>query len=126
MNLPTKDQINAAARHAASFVSGAIVVFGLSKSFNPQQVADAINQLGTVASDVATLIGLISPIVAAYFAAKSASPQQQIASVAANPEVQRVVVSSQAVADAAPAKVVTPADVANGNAPPITGVGKLY
>lgn len=119
MNLPTTSQIAAATRHAATFAGGAVTMFGLTKAIDPVALTNAINAVGTLGQDLVTVIGLITPLITGFIAWRSASPANQIKAVAANPDVQRVVVSSQAVADAAPAKVVTPTDIAAGNAPPI-------
>jgi hypothetical protein len=96
-------------------------MFGLSKAIDPAKLVDAINAFGTLGQDLVTVIGLLTPLISGYIAWRSASPKSQMAAVAANPDVQRIVVTSQAVADAAPAKVVTTADVNKGTAPPLTG-----
>lgn len=128
MNLPTSNQVNAATRHAASFAAGAIAMFGISTKVDPQTVVAIINSLGTLTNDAITLIGLATPLIAAWYAQRSARPDMQKASVAAAgnlvvptsspasaitvanaiaaiPQVTQVV-STQAVADATPSDKV--------------------
>jgi predicted Kef-type K+ transport protein len=112
MWLPTRDQVNAAARHAASFAGGAILVFGLSTKINVETVNQIIAATGTVVNDMIVLAGLISPLVAGYFASKSASPTSQAAAVAATgakvvttPEIAAAVPSPNVVSETE-AKVV--------------------
>jgi hypothetical protein len=111
MNLPTTSQVLAATRHVATFAAGAIAMFGLSTKINPDQVAAIINGAGTAINDIIILIGLITPIVSAYLASRSASPAQQIKSVDALPEVAGVVtkptVEGRALAAAAQSDTVT-------------------
>jgi predicted Kef-type K+ transport protein len=101
MWLPTKDQVNAASRHVASFAGGAILVFGLSTKINVDTVNQVIAATGTVVNDVILLVGLLSPLVAGYFASRSASPTAQAAAVGATgakvittPEIAAAVPSS--------------------------------
>lgn len=84
MNLPTPAQVNAAARHAASFAGGAILMFGLSTKINVDTVNQIIAATGTLVNDAVVLIGLLSPIVMAVIASRSASPASQAASIGAN------------------------------------------
>jgi hypothetical protein len=83
MWLPTQAQVNAATRHAASFAGGAILMFGLSTKIDPETVKNIINSLGTAVNDIVVIIGLVSPLIAGYFASKSASPVAQAQAVAA-------------------------------------------
>jgi hypothetical protein len=83
MWLPSQAQVNAACRHIASAVGGAILVFGLSGKIDVNAVNQIITAAGTVVNDVVILIGLVSPMIAAYFASKSASTQSQAAALAA-------------------------------------------
>jgi hypothetical protein len=128
VNLPTSNQVNAATRHAASFAAGAVAMFGLSSKIDPQTLVAIINSAGTLINDGITLVGLATPIVAAWYAQRSARPDMQKASVvaagnlvvptaspaaaitvanaiAALPEVKQVV-STQATADATPSDKV--------------------
>ena len=84
MNLPTSNQVLAATRHIASFAAGAIAMFGLSTKINPDQVVALINSAGTAVNDIIVLIGLATPLITSYFAARSASPTSQIKAVDAH------------------------------------------
>lgn len=106
MNLPTTSQVLAATRHVATFAAGAIAMFGLSTKINPDQVTAIINGAGTAINDIVILIGLITPVVSAYLATRSASPAQQIKAVEANPNVAAVIATPAVAADAGP-KVVS-------------------
>ena len=83
MWLPTQAQVNAATRHVASFAGGAIMVFGLAGKINPDTVNQLITQTGVLVNDAVLLLGLLSPIVAAYFASKSASTASQVSAAVA-------------------------------------------
>lgn len=99
MWLPTQAQVNAATRNIASGVAGAVLMFGLSSKIDVNAVGRAIAAAGTVVNDVIVLIGLVSPLVAAYFASKSASPTAQAKAVTA---AGAVVVASPELAAATP------------------------
>ncbi len=86
MWLPTQGQVNAATRHIASAISGGILVFGLSTKINPDTVNKIISAMGPIINDVVTLIGLVGPIIAGYYASKSASPTAQAAAVGSSAE----------------------------------------
>ena len=107
MNLPTNSQILAATRHVASFAAGAIAMFGLSTKINPDQVVGIINSFGTLISDGVVLIGLVTPVVAGWMAAKSASPASQISAVAANPDVSKIITTPQVASEHTSEKVVS-------------------
>jgi predicted lipid-binding transport protein (Tim44 family) len=92
MQLPTQAEVNAASRHAASFAGGAILAFGLSTKIDPDTVKSIIAATGTAVNDIIVLIGMVTPLVAGYFAKQSASPVAQ----------------AQAVASAAAAKTLPP------------------
>lgn len=84
MQLPTQAQVNAAARHIASFAGGAIMVFGLSTKIDVNTVNQVIAATGTVVNDGILLVGLVGPLLAGYCASKSASPAAQAAAIGAN------------------------------------------
>lgn len=84
MWLPTQAQVNAASRHAASFAGGAIMVFGLSTKIDVNTVNQVIAATGTAVNDIILLVGLASPLLAGFFASKSASPTAQAAAIGAN------------------------------------------
>lgn len=83
MNLPTQDQVNAASRHIASAVGGAVVMFGLSSKIDINTVNTIINSLGSIVNNVVIILGIVTPAIAAYYAQKSAKPESQAASLEA-------------------------------------------
>lgn len=82
MELPTQAEINAATRHLASGAGGFILAFGLSSKISPDTVQAIINAAGDLVGNLVTIAGLITPVIAAYFAKKSASPVAQAQTVA--------------------------------------------
>ena len=106
MNLPTQAQVEAAARHLASAAGGAILLFGLSTKFDPTAVGAVINASGTLVNDVIMLIGLVTPIIAGFYASKTASPTSQAAAVAAT---GAIVITTPAIAAAVPSANVVSA-----------------
>lgn len=68
-----------------------------------------------------SLAGLLIIIASAAWGVINKRKANKIAMAAATPGVQRIVLTSQAEADAQPANVVTPADIAKGTAPPLSG-----
>lgn len=101
MNLPTTAQVLAATRHVASFAAGAIAILGLSTKINPDQAAAIINSLGTLVSDAVVVIGLVTPVLAAWLASRSASPAAQIRAVDAMPDVAKIIPTTDAAPDSA-------------------------
>lgn len=101
MWLPTQAQVNAATRHIASAIGGGILVFGLSTKIDPATVTNIIGAAGTVINDVIVLIGLVSPLIAGYYASKSASPASQAASITKT-EPGTIVVTTPEIAKATP------------------------
>src|SRR5882762_10959777 len=77
MQLPTQAEVNAASRHVASFAGGAILAFGLSTKIDPDTVKSIITATGNMVNDIILLVGLVAPVVAGYFAKKTASPDSQ-------------------------------------------------
>lgn len=73
------------------------------------------------ASIASALAGLLIVIATAIWGAIGKTKANKIAMAAAVPGVQQIVVTSQALADSQSVKVVTPADIKAGNAPPLTG-----
>jgi hypothetical protein len=107
MWLPTQAQVNAAARHAASFAGGAILVFGLSAKIDVNTINQIIAAAGTVVNDGVVLIGLVTPLLAGYFASRSASATAQAAAVGATgakvittPEIAAAVPSNNVMSSA--------------------------
>ena len=105
MKLPTQGQVNAATRHLASFAAGAIAVFGLESKVDPSQMTALINGLGALSDDVISIVGIITPMVAALYAARASSPKSQIASVQALPQAQVIVTDPKL---ASPGVIVDP------------------
>jgi hypothetical protein len=84
MWLPTKDQVDAASRHAISIAGTAVVIFGLqAKGFSAEQLAALIKSLGDTVNSAVVLIGAALPIYAALMASHKSSATQQIAKVQA-------------------------------------------
>lgn len=109
MNLPSQAQVNAIARHVASAAAGAVILFGLSTKVDPAAVTNIINATGTLVNDIILLVGLVTPIVSAFYASKTASLTSQAAAVAAT---GAIVVTTPAIAAAVPSpNVVSSADV---------------
>lgn len=99
MWLPTQAQVNAFTRNLASGIGGAVLMFGLSTKIDINTVNQVIGAAGTVVNDLVVLIGMASPLIAGYFASKSASPTAQAKAVAAT---GAVVVGSAELAAATP------------------------
>ena len=93
MNLPTPAEVNAAARHAGSFAAGAVAMFGLQSKIDPATVVAIVNSLGNLTNDAVLLIGLVTPLVTAYLASRSASPDAQKKAVSLQPNT--IVVQTQ-------------------------------
>lgn len=113
---PTWAQYKAAGRHALSYGAGAITAaaaMGLVSQSDSTDLMSGLNQIAggleSIVKGAGVIAGVLAPMYAAYKAAHSASPQEQIKTVAAMPEV-KAIVATPAVADAAPsAKVVATA-----------------
>lgn len=103
MWLPTQSQVNAATRNIASAAAGAVLMFGLSTKISPDTVTAIVTAVGTLVGSIVTFLGVVGPIVAAYYASKSASPASQVAAVSANKSVTDMTVTDPALADAAKA-----------------------
>ena len=109
MNLPNPNQVNAITRHAGSFAAGAIAMFGLQSKLDPATITAIINSLGTLTNDVIVFIGLVTPLITAYLASRSASADAQKKAVSLQPNTVVVQTNSPAatleVANAAAANV---------------------
>jgi hypothetical protein len=101
MNLPSQDQVNSAAKIIGSFLGGLLLAFGLTSKISPDAVTAIVNATSGLVNDVITLIGLVSPIFLAYFAAKSASQTAQVRAVQAMPGVEQITVNAKANPDLA-------------------------
>ena len=136
MNLPTQDQVLASGRHVVTFASGGITMFAalhLITGGDANSAANALNQIGHGFSEIiaggGTLLAIGSGLLAALSAnpliqllkgAKAVSSDPSIAknatvaeqatvatAIEAMPEV-KVVVASDAVANASPSPSVLP------------------
>lgn len=103
MPLPTAPEVNAIARNAASFAAGIIALVGLGSKLPPDTVTAIFAAFGSVVNDVILLVGLVTPLITAYFARASATPAAQAQSVA---ETGAMVLTSSAVAAATPSPLV--------------------
>jgi hypothetical protein len=82
MWLPTKAQVDAAARHAITAVGVAVTIFGLqAKGVDMAQVTAAINNLGTVVNSLLQFAAAVGVVYGGIQATRSASPTAQIAHV---------------------------------------------
>lgn len=83
MWLPTRPQVDSAARHAISIAGTAIAIFGLqAKGVTIEQTTAVIQSLGSAVNDIVVLLAAIAPFYAMLKAAHSASPTSQGASLA--------------------------------------------
>lgn len=99
MKLPTTDQVNAATRHLISAIGGAVVMFGLSSKINIETVTTVINQLGSITNSIVLLLGIVTPVIAGYYAQKSAKTENQAASLEAK---GAIVITTSEIANATP------------------------
>lgn len=98
MNLPNQNQINAGTRHLISAIGGAALMFGVS-SVSIDKINILVNSLSGIMSNLVILVGLLTPIIAGYYASRSASPASQAASL----EKQgAIVVTTPEIAQATP------------------------
>lgn len=111
MWLPTQAQVNAFSRNVASGIGGAVLMFGLSSKIDINTVNAVITAASTVVNDAVVLIGVVGPLIAGYYASRSASPTAQAVSVAAT---GALVVGSDELAKATPESpnIVSRSDVA--------------
>lgn len=84
MQLPTQGQVNAAARNIASAIGGAVIMFGLSSKVDINTVNSIITATSTLVNDALVLAGIVGPILAAWYASRSANPNNQAAAVGAS------------------------------------------
>lgn len=119
------NQYKAAGRHALSYAAGAVTAaaaIGLISQGDSTSLLSGLNQIVSglegIAKGVGVMAGVLVPIYTALKAAHSASPQEQIKTVAAMPEVKGIVVTA-AVAEATPSEkvVATVADLPASVAP---------
>src|SRR4051812_10134889 len=84
MWLPSQAQVNAFTRNLASGIGGAGLMLGLSSKIDRAAIGQLISAAGTVVNDLVIFITLATPIVAGFFASKSASPTAQAAAIGAS------------------------------------------
>jgi hypothetical protein len=96
MNLPSQDEVLAATRHIASFAGGAVLMLGLGTRISPDTLTAIVNATGAVIGDTITLVGLITPIVAAYYASHAQTQTYKVQSVQAMPGVEKVFINAAA------------------------------
>lgn len=108
LSMPNGHQLLAAGRNVASVASGAIgmlVAMHFLSADEAGKIGDAFNQINTGLTSLIGGITALAAILAPIWAAYNASPQSQIAAVADNPEVQKVI-TTKAMADAIPSNKV--------------------
>lgn len=122
----TWTQYKAAGRHAASYVAGGVTVAVAFHFISPQQGTDITSNLNTiydglmqVSKGVAGLAAVLLPIYTAWRAAHSASPSEQIKSVAENLSAPPATQAANAVADPASRDTIIKAVA---NMPEVRGV----
>lgn len=115
----TWGQYKAAGRHALSYAAGGITVaaaMGLISQGDSTTLMAGLNQLvdglENVVKAVGVIAGVLVPIYTTYKATHSASPQEQLKTVAAMPEIKGIVATPALAAETPSAKVVaTPAEL---------------
>jgi ABC-type amino acid transport system permease subunit len=134
VNNLTWGQYKAAGRNALSYAAGGITAaaaIGLISQHDSTSLMSGLNQIASgltsIVQGVGVIAGILAPIYAAFRAAHSASPQEQIKTVAAMPEVKGIV-TTPAVADALPMEskvVATAAEIPRAPIPngPISSQG---
>lgn len=109
MQFPSPAVVTAFFRHVVSYVMGAVTVGAALHFFTPEQasqltagITNIVSGISTAAGGIATVIAILSGVWAAW----TATPKQQLLSVAENPDVRKIVaVPSVAAATPSP-KVV--------------------
>lgn len=110
-------QYKSIGRHVASYAAGGITAAVGLHFLSPAQGADvqnSVNQIMTgienISDGVIGLLAVVTPIYTAWRAAHSASPQEQINTVAAMPEVKSIQ-TTPALAAATPSEKVVAAPI---------------
>lgn len=123
----TWGQYKAIGRHALTYTAGAVTMAAAVGILSQGEsgtltngLNDIANGLAGVAKGVAAIAGVLVPIYTAYMASHSASPQAQIASVAALPEVKGIVAPALASASPSDKVVASAADIP----PSVTPIAK--
>jgi hypothetical protein len=112
MWLPTRDQVDAASRHAISIAGTAIAMLGLqAKGVTIENITAVIQSLGSVVNDLLVLLAAIAPLYAAWKASHSANPTVQGASLtttAQGPASPAAVEAQKAIINATAAMAADP------------------
>lgn len=106
----TFSQFTAFGRNAVSYVAGAVtalVSFGLLSNADGGKITEALTQIVTGVTTAAGGTATLVSIVAALYAARTASPASQIAAAAANPDVKKIVTSAKTADASTSDKVVS-------------------
>lgn len=126
----TWGQYKAAGRNALSYAAGGVTAaaaMGLISHGDSTSLLSGLNDIAngleSVAKGVGVIAGILVPIYTAYRASHSASPQEQIKTVAAMPEVKAIVTTPAVAAESPSLKVVSDQPVAFGQ--PQTAQGKV-
>lgn len=109
----TGSQYWAVGRHVITLAGGVILTMAIFNAQDAGALVDALKialeavreivvQLGVIAAAIGTVMTIVGPLIAGH----SASPKSQIESVAANPQVKEVVVTTEAVAQSIPSEKV--------------------
>lgn len=106
----TLAQFNAFGRNAVSYAAGAVTVLmslGFLSNVDGSKITEALTQIASGVTTAAGGIATLVTVFAGLYAAWTARPNGQIAAVAANPDVKKIVTDSKT-ADASPSdKVVS-------------------
>jgi|SRR6185437_6860051 len=110
MALPNTAQTVAFARHILTFAAGGVTILAalhVLSGGDASSATQALNEIGDGVTKVIAGVGTLIGIVSGVYAAWSASPLAQLLAVSKNPTVEKVVVTSPAVANAVPSDKVT-------------------
>jgi hypothetical protein len=87
MPLPTQAQVNTATRYGVAVASGVFAMLNLQAlGVTLDQVKTVIEELGTTANSLLTLISGMTALYMAYQGVKSSSSNGQAAAIGANPK----------------------------------------
>ncbi len=92
IKLPSTDTVNAVLRHVYTLTAGVIAtlaIVGVSQG-DQTAIGDAVHKIGDGIASIVAGLGILIPIVSAFFAGRSASPVKQAAAVAQTPGLKVV------------------------------------
>lgn len=111
----------AAGRHfvtAAATATAVLVGVGMMSQDNATATIEAVKQITHGVQEIIVAAGVVASSGMAVWASFKASPLSKMLSVAKRPDVQAIVTTTQAAADAVPSdKVVSPEAITQGAAP---------